>query len=71
MTASLRDFSCLRHITFMAPGSSPSTDGQEQEIVHEWASACPTLATVILSGGVVWYPEPKSGKWKSSLSPGP
>ncbi|KIP02317.1 hypothetical protein PHLGIDRAFT_299520 [Phlebiopsis gigantea 11061_1 CR5-6] len=65
MTAALSGFSQLRHITFMASESSQLTGDQEREVVHEWAAACSTLATVILTGGVVWYPEPESRRLSS------
>ena len=52
-------FSNLRYLTFMAAGSSSVDD--EGEIATAWGKACPTLRTIILPKGRVWFE--RDGKW--------
>ncbi len=56
---SLAKFSDLRYLTFMAAGSSSIED--EGEIARTWSKACPTLRTIILPKGKVWFE--RDGKW--------
>ncbi|KAI0739614.1 hypothetical protein C8Q80DRAFT_1111995 [Daedaleopsis nitida] len=56
---SLKRFSDLRYLTFMAAGSASVED--EGEIAHSWSKACPTLRTIILPKGKVWFE--RDGKW--------
>ena len=52
-------FSGLRYLTFMAGVSSSTAD--EEEIAALWSKACPTLRTIILPKGKVWFE--REGKW--------
>lgn len=59
----LARFEALRYITFMAPdmpGTDKLTTDSERTIVTVWAEACPTLRTIILPMGQVWYSEDKA-----------
>lgn len=65
LVPSLSLFAALRYITFMAPdlpGADAFTVDKERGVVEEWARACPSLRTVILPMGQVWYSE--DGKWR-------
>ncbi|KAH9895746.1 hypothetical protein C8Q73DRAFT_689273 [Cubamyces lactineus] len=55
----LSRFSDLRYLTFMAAGSASVED--EGEIARTWGKACPTLRTIILPKGKVWFE--RDGKW--------
>ncbi|EJF60809.1 hypothetical protein DICSQDRAFT_61804 [Dichomitus squalens LYAD-421 SS1] len=55
----LSNFSDLRYLTFMAAGSASIED--EGEIARIWSKACPTLRTIILPKGKVWFE--RDGKW--------
>jgi hypothetical protein len=50
----LRRFSCLKYLTFMAGGAG-STSDDEESIAKCWAQACPSLRTIILPEGKVWF----------------
>ncbi|KAI0699496.1 hypothetical protein C8T65DRAFT_300442 [Cerioporus squamosus] len=56
---SLKKFSDLRYLTFMAAGSASIED--EGEIARAWSKACPTLRTIILPKGKVWFE--RDGQW--------
>lgn len=56
---SLSKFSDLRYLTFMAAVSASKED--EGEIARSWSKACPTLRTIILPKGKVWFE--RDGKW--------
>lgn len=56
---SLKKFSDLRYLTFMAAGSASIED--EGEIARSWSKACPTLRTIILPKGKVWFE--RDGQW--------
>jgi len=55
----LRRFLELRYLTVMAPGSTTTQD--EEKIARCWHQACPTLKTIILPKGKVWFE--RDGKW--------
>lgn len=55
----LTRFSGLRYLTFMAAGSASVED--EGQIAQIWSKACPTLRTIILPKGKVWFE--RDGKW--------
>lgn len=50
----LARFKSLRYLTFMA-GGVPSGSEDEATIATRWAAACPTLRTIILPQGNVWF----------------
>jgi len=52
--SSLAQFKALRYITFMAPGT-PSSSNDEKSVAEVWSKACPTLQTIILPKGLVWF----------------
>ncbi|RDX50776.1 hypothetical protein OH76DRAFT_441857 [Lentinus brumalis] len=56
---SLKKFSDLRYLTFMAAGSASIED--EGQIARAWSKACPTLRTIILPKGKVWFE--RDGQW--------
>ncbi|OBZ72822.1 hypothetical protein A0H81_07048 [Grifola frondosa] len=58
-SATLSKFSGLRYLTFMAAGSVTLED--EREITELWHKACPSLKTIILPKGKVWFE--REGKW--------
>ncbi|EKM51232.1 uncharacterized protein PHACADRAFT_177898 [Phanerochaete carnosa HHB-10118-sp] len=65
LASALTRFVALRYITFMAPdppGADAFTVERERAVVVAWARACPTLRTVILPMGQVWYTE--DGAWR-------
>ncbi|PSR74509.1 hypothetical protein PHLCEN_2v9806 [Hermanssonia centrifuga] len=56
----LSRFPSLRYLTFMAGdpvncGSPPCTIDDERRVAGVWSKACPTLQTIILPKGQVWY----------------
>jgi hypothetical protein len=52
--SSLAQFKALKYITFMAPGI-PASFNDEKSIAEAWSRACPTLQTIILPKGLVWF----------------
>ncbi|KAG2148808.1 hypothetical protein DEU56DRAFT_881596 [Suillus clintonianus] len=52
--SSLAQFKALKYITFMAPGI-PASFNNEKSIAEAWSKACPTLQTIILPKGLVWF----------------
>jgi hypothetical protein len=52
--ASLAQFKALKYLTFMAAGA-PTSFSDERSIAEAWSKACPTLRTVILPKGLVWF----------------
>ncbi|KAG2155354.1 uncharacterized protein EDB93DRAFT_1080514 [Suillus bovinus] len=52
--SSLAQFKALRYITFMAPGV-PASFNDEKSVAEAWSRACPTLQTIILPKGMVWF----------------
>ncbi|KAF9815232.1 hypothetical protein IEO21_04679 [Rhodonia placenta] len=59
----LSRFAHLRYVTFVA-GFGARFD-EEGEIVKQWHKSCPTLKTIILPKGQVWFE--RDGKWTCSL----
>ncbi|KAF7973795.1 hypothetical protein HWV62_14154 [Athelia sp. TMB] len=53
----LSSFLKLRFITFMA-GDDKTTLAVEREVAELWQKACPSLKTIILPNGVVWFCKP-------------
>ncbi|KAF9005076.1 hypothetical protein BDQ17DRAFT_1353739 [Cyathus striatus] len=53
----LSQFKCLKYITFMSSSASLSlsTRADEGSIAKLWHKACPTLQTIILPRGRVWF----------------
>ncbi|KAF5375848.1 hypothetical protein D9615_008238 [Tricholomella constricta] len=62
----LAGFKSLQYITFMAATDRTAQPGEEQAIAKLWHRWCPTLKTIILPRGRVWF-EGRS-EW-SSLDP--
>jgi len=62
MAPLLSDFKHLKVITFVAMGTHPLTS-DEQSIASLWHESCPTLKTIILPNGIVWFQ--KDGEWAS------
>lgn len=57
---SLSKFKKLQYLTFMAGGfSGEGDDVGEAAIAAHWAEACPTLRTIILPQGKVWFQKDK------------
>ncbi|OAX34492.1 hypothetical protein K503DRAFT_774485 [Rhizopogon vinicolor AM-OR11-026] len=54
LSASLAQFKALKYLTFMAP-SVPTSFNDERSIAEAWSKACPTLQTIILPKGLVWF----------------
>ncbi|KAG2748239.1 hypothetical protein P692DRAFT_20954065 [Suillus brevipes Sb2] len=52
--SSLEQFKALKYITFMAPGI-PASFNDEKSIAEAWSRSCPTLQTIILPKGLVWF----------------
>lgn len=44
----------LKYITFMT-GSHPIASNEEKDVAELWQRACPSLKTIILPNGVVWF----------------
>jgi hypothetical protein len=61
----LKAFAGLRFLTFMASGASRYELDDEATVAERWARACPTLTTIILPKGRVWFAG-SSGKWVHS-----
>ncbi|KAG0704099.1 hypothetical protein DFH29DRAFT_913651 [Suillus ampliporus] len=53
--SSLSQFKSLKYITFMAPALSSAPFNDEKSIAEAWSKACPTLQTIILPKGLVWF----------------
>lgn len=65
---SLEHFKALRYITYMASGESESGP-DEASLAECWHEACPTLQTIILPKGQLWFR--RGEKWVCSLVPSP
>ncbi|KAI0048164.1 hypothetical protein FA95DRAFT_1540264 [Auriscalpium vulgare] len=63
-TPLLADFAQLRYLTFMASGEPEYELADEADVAADWGRACPTLRTIILPKGGVWFP--RDGQWTSS-----
>ena len=61
----LEAFAGLRFLTFIASGASCYELDDEATVAEQWARACPTLTTIILPKGRVWFAGSK-GKWEHS-----
>jgi hypothetical protein len=61
----LEAFAGLRFLTFMASGASEYALDDEATVAERWARACPTLTTIILPKGRVWFAS-SSGRWVHS-----
>jgi len=53
----LTQFKSLKYITFMAASPDETLDIDESMIAKQWHKSCPTLKTIILPRGRVWFPE--------------
>ncbi|KAF8063377.1 hypothetical protein FPV67DRAFT_1563467 [Lyophyllum atratum] len=51
----LAGFQALQYITFMAATDRTALPGEEQDIAKLWHHWCPTLKTIILPRGRVWF----------------
>ncbi|KAH6905012.1 hypothetical protein BKA70DRAFT_1108409 [Coprinopsis sp. MPI-PUGE-AT-0042] len=62
----LRLFKCLKYITCVATSPEEATLAEEKEIANKWHQHCPSLQTIILPRGRVWFqapaPPPLRGK---------
>jgi len=45
----------VQYITFMAASSDEAANIDEGAIARQWHQACPTLKTIILPKGRVWF----------------
>ena len=61
----LETFAGLRFLTFMASGESRYELDDEATVAECWARACPTLTTIILPKGRVWFAG-SAGRWVHS-----
>ncbi|KAF8495925.1 hypothetical protein F5888DRAFT_509673 [Russula emetica] len=61
----LEAFADLRFLTFIASGASCYELDDEATVAEQWARACPTLTTIILPKGRVWFAG-SEGKWEHS-----
>jgi len=61
----LEAFAGLRFLTFIASGASCYELDDEATVAEKWARACPTLSTIILPKGRVWFAG-SEGKWEHS-----
>ncbi|KAI0300673.1 hypothetical protein B0F90DRAFT_397693 [Multifurca ochricompacta] len=61
----LEAFAGLRFLTFMASGASCYELSDEATVAEHWARACPTLTTIILPKGRVWFAS-SAGRWVHS-----
>ncbi|THH26458.1 hypothetical protein EUX98_g7732 [Antrodiella citrinella] len=59
-TSCLSLFKELRYLTLMT-GGPQETSGDESIVARTWAKACPTLRTIILPQGKVWFE--RNGTW--------
>ncbi|KAH0580519.1 hypothetical protein J132_08163 [Termitomyces sp. J132] len=64
---SLAPFKSLQYITFMAATDRVASPHEEQAIAKIWHHWCPTLKTIILPRGKVWFSEGPEGQleWSS------
>ncbi|KAG6856958.1 hypothetical protein H0H87_011628 [Tephrocybe sp. NHM501043] len=60
----LAPFKALQYITFMAATDRTAQPQEEQAIAKIWHQSCPTLKTIILPRGKVWFSEGQS-EWNS------
>ena len=58
-------FPGLRFLMFMASGVSRYELHDEATVAERWARACPTLTTIILPKGRVWFAS-SAGRWVNS-----
>jgi hypothetical protein len=58
----LEAFASLQFLTFIAGGASVYELDDEAAVAECWARACPTLTTIILPKGRVWFVG-SSGSW--------
>jgi hypothetical protein len=58
----LEAFVSLRYLTFIASGESCYGLDDEATVAEQWARACPTLTTIILPKGRVWFAG-STGSW--------
>ncbi|KAI0065176.1 hypothetical protein BV25DRAFT_1822292 [Artomyces pyxidatus] len=63
-TPLLAAFPGLRYLTFMASGDPAYDLGDEAGVATDWATACPSLRTIILPKGKMWFR--KEGIWAVS-----
>jgi len=61
----LEAFAGLRFLTFIASGASCYELDDEATVAEQWARACPTLTTIILPKGRVWFAG-SEGRWEHS-----
>ncbi|TCD67714.1 hypothetical protein EIP91_012011 [Steccherinum ochraceum] len=60
-TPCLQLFKNLRYLTLMT-GGTQGTSEDESTVARTWAKACPTLRTIILPQGKVWFE--RNGSWQ-------
>lgn len=58
----LRHFKSLKYIAFMAGSGTENPDIDENVIAKQWHDSCPTLKTIILPRGGVWFQGPTDKK---------
>jgi len=51
----LSNFTSLKYITLMAASSNESSSIDEVKVAKDWYRACPTLRSIILPKGSVWF----------------
>jgi hypothetical protein len=56
----LSEFKLLKFLTLIAPGDAFSID-EEQTVATLWHESCPTLKTIIMPKGLVWFD--REGEW--------
>jgi len=61
----LEAFAGLRFLTFMANGVLWYELDEEATVTERWSHACPTLTTIILLKGQVWFAG-SVGRWVHS-----
>ena len=64
-TPLLATFSGLRFVRFIVSCASCYELDDEATVAEQWASACPTLTTIIIPKGRVWSVG-SEGKWEHS-----
>jgi hypothetical protein len=60
-TATMSRFERLRYLTLISAGERPSLE-EEDQIAKDWAQACPSLRTIILPQGRIWFTQ--EGEWR-------
>lgn len=60
-TPCLALFKGLRYLTLMTGTNGIEESDDESAVARSWAKACPTLRTVILPQGKVWFE--RGGQW--------